>query len=70
MVHTKPQRHKLLDTNSVEDVQEESQSQNIAYQWHQDEEQTNHDRQYKPKKSKTNRFLFPEKVILMLDKIH
>ena len=36
-------------------VQEEPQSQSIAYQWHQEEEQTNHDRQYtshRPKKSK------------------
>ena len=32
--------------NSTEAVHEESKSQNIAYQWHQEERQTNQDRQY------------------------
>ena len=45
----------------MEDVQEESQSQNIDYRWHQ-EVQTNQDWQYtshKATKSKATGFLFP-----------
>ena len=56
---------------SIQDVQEERQSQNKALQWHQEEEQTNHERQYtyhKPKKKKqTANSLFPNKVIKMLE---
>ena len=40
--------------NSIEDIQEQPQSQNIAYEWHQEEEQTKHGSQYtshKPKKA-------------------
>ena len=40
------------------------------YQWHQEEEQTDQDRQYtshRPKKSKATSNLFPSKVITMLD---
>ena len=50
----KPQ-HKQTKTNNTEDVHEEPQSQDIAYQRHQEEEQTNQERQYtshKPKKKK------------------
>ena len=45
----------------------------MAYQWHQEEEHTNHDRQYtshKPKKGKATSSLFPNEVITMLDRIH
>ena len=42
-------------TLSIEDVQEESQSQNIDYKWHQEEEQTNYNRQY------TNEKVIPRK---------
>ena len=35
-----------ISQNSNDDVQEEQQIQNMVYQWHQEEEQTNYDRQY------------------------
>ena len=51
--------------SSIEDIQE---SQIIPFQWHQEEEQTNRDRQYihvghRPKNSKATSFLVPNKVI-------
>ena len=60
--------------DSIKDAQEEQQSQNIAYQWHQVEEKTNQDIQYtsyRPKNSKANSSIFPNnKVITMLDSSH
>ena len=44
--------------------QEEPQSQNVAYQWHKEEEQTIYDRQYtshNPKKNKATSSLSPNK---------
>ena len=38
--------NKKTSKYSIEDDQEKAQSQIIAYQWHQEEEQTNQDRQY------------------------
>ena len=60
-------------SNIIEGVHGKPQSQNIAYQWHQEEEQTNHDRlyrSYKPKKSKAISSLFSNKVITMLAMIY
>ena len=66
-------KQKYQNKNSTEDVQEEPQSQNLAYQLHQEEEQTNHDRQYtthKPKKSKATNSFLHNKVFIVLDRIH
>ena len=52
---------------SKEDIHEEPQFKNIAYQWHQEEKQTNRDRPYKshkPKKTKAS-----SKVATMLDNV-
>ena len=57
---------------SNEDIQEEPQSQIIAHVWHQEEEQTNQDRQYtshKPTNSKATSPIFPNKLIIGLGRI-
>ena len=51
----------------MEYVQEEPQIQNIAHEWHQEQEQTNHDRQdtsQKPKKNKATSAIFPTRAKL------
>ena len=56
--------------NSTEAVQEAPQTQNIAHQRHQENEQTNQDRKHTrigPKKNKVSSPLSPNKVITMLN---
>ena len=60
--------------NRINDIQEEPQLQNIAFQWHQEEEQTQNqkDTSKRLKKRKVTSSIFPTEVTKMLqvDRIH